>query len=203
VEADDESHDSPAEEEDFVPSPPLRAVQGKSSMASGVKKRSKREEKEIISKDERKLSKERTSTTHGSKRSRQDVEDIADPVSDKHGSNTPEPTIPADPINESGKEREPVTKKRKLPAIKKIKNVGSASSTPAPSLKQEAAEGGKEKDSNPGGGDALPPLPSTVQRKPAATAGNADLDLTNMDVYKQLFSVCTGINTGLPELTHC
>lgn len=84
--------------------------------------------------------------------------------------------------------REPVVKK-KLPPIKKIKLSDSTASSPVPTSKATPAMVKTERSKFTVDGAGLPPLPSSLPRKPAATAGNADLDLSNADVYKQLFSV--------------
>lgn len=84
--------------------------------------------------------------------------------------------------------KEPVLKK-KLPPIKKIKLTDSTASSPALTSKAAPAPAKTEKPKFTVEGPGLPPPPSSLPRKPAATAGNADLDLSNMDVYKQLFSV--------------
>lgn len=157
-------------EEDFEPSPPSdhwgKAGRGKSAKSGGARGKGKvsKEEKEITFKDERK-----SFPAGGSKRARQGSEEVAD------GPSSPDP-------HPNPAEVEPAAKKRKLPTIKKIKTA-STSSTPVPSTKP-TVEAPKDKNSG-----SLPPLPPNLPRKPAATAGNADLDLTNKDVYKQLFSV--------------
>lgn len=84
--------------------------------------------------------------------------------------------------------KEPVLKK-KLPPIKKIKLSDSSASSPAPTSKATATQAKSEKPKFTPDSAGLPPPPSSLPRKPAATAGNADLDLSNADVYKQLFSV--------------
>lgn len=84
--------------------------------------------------------------------------------------------------------KEPVLKK-KLPPIKKIKLSDPSASSPAPTSKTAVTQAKTEKPKFTADGAGLPPPPSSLPRKPAATAGNADLDLSNADVYKQLFSV--------------
>lgn len=84
--------------------------------------------------------------------------------------------------------KDPVLKK-KLPPIKKIKLSDSTASSPVPTSKATPALAKTEKPKFTVEGSGLPPPPSSLPRKPAATAGNADLDLSNADVYKQLFSV--------------
>lgn len=84
--------------------------------------------------------------------------------------------------------KEPVVKK-KLPPIKKIKLSDSTASSPLPTSKVAPTLAKMERPKITAEGAGLPPPPSSLPRKPAATAGNADLDLSNMDVYKQLFSV--------------
>jgi len=84
--------------------------------------------------------------------------------------------------------KDPVLKK-KLPPIKKIKLSDSTASSPGPTTKATPTTAKAEKSKFTVEGAGLPPPPSSLPRKPAATAGNADLDLSNMDVYKQLFSV--------------
>jgi hypothetical protein len=84
--------------------------------------------------------------------------------------------------------KEPVLKK-KLPPIKKIKLSDSTASSPLSTSKATPIPARTEKPKFTVEGAGLPAPPSTLPRKPAATAGNADLDLSNMDVYKQLFSV--------------
>lgn len=79
--------------------------------------------------------------------------------------------------------------KRRLPPIKKIKLSDSTASSPVPTSKVTPTPAKAEKSKFTVDGSGLPPPPSSLPRKPAATAGNADLDLSNVDVYKQLFSV--------------
>ena len=99
------------------------------------------------------------------------------------------PTPPAGPdMTAATENKEPVLKK-KLPPIKKIKLSDSTASSPGPATKATQIPGKAEKPKFTVEGAGLPPPPSSLPRKPAATAGNADLDLSNMDVYKQLFSV--------------
>jgi len=96
---------------------------------------------------------------------------------------------PAGPdVTATTENKEPVPKK-KLPPIKKIKLSDSTTSSPGPTTKATPATAKAEKPKFTVEGPGLPPPPSSLPRKPAATAGNADLDLSNMDVYKQLFSV--------------
>lgn len=90
----------------------------------------------------------------------------------------PDVTVTADPVL-----------KKKLPPIKKIKLSDSTASSPGPTSKATPAPAKTEKPKFTVDGSGLPPPPSSLPRKPAATAGNADLDLSNADVYKQLFSV--------------
>lgn len=170
-------------DDDFSPSPPAdkskgpRAKFGKGAGASTSK--GKKEEREITFKDERKLpAKEAVA---GSKRPRQDIEGLLNPVAGQPTPQSPDPAAANTVEVALEKDQEPVPKKRKLPTIKKIKAAGSTSSTPGPSSKPAT-----EKDK---AASSLPALPASLPRKPAATAGNADLDLTNKDVYKQLFSV--------------
>lgn len=107
-----------------------------------------------------------------------------------------EPAIDSKPPSPSGgldvivtvENKEPAMKK-KLPPIKKIKLSDSAASSPIPNSKATPTTVKTEKPKFTTEGAGLPPPPSSLPRKPAATAGNADLDLSNMDVYKQLFSV--------------
>lgn len=82
---------------------------------------------------------------------------------------------------------EPLPKK-KLPPIKKIKLSDSSASSPMPTSKATPTQTRVEKPKFTVDNTGLPPPPSSLPRKPAATAGNADLDLSNADVYKQLFS---------------
>ena len=106
-----------------------------------------------------------------------------------------EPSVDPGPASPAGldatataENKEPVLKK-KLPPIKKIKLSDSTASSPGPATKATPATAKAEKPKFTVEGAGLPPPPSSLPRKPAATAGNADLDLSNMDVYKQLFSV--------------
>lgn len=169
-------------DDNFSPSPPPEKAKGsriKFGKGPGASKsKGKKEEREITFKDERKLQAKEASA--GSKRPRQDIEGLLNPAMDRPMSQSPDPTTTNSMEAALEKDQEPVPKKRKLPTIKKIKNAGSNSSTPGPSKPTT------EKDKN---ASSLPSLPSNLPRKPAATAGNADLDLTNKDVYKQLFSV--------------
>jgi len=91
-------------------------------------------------------------------------------------------------VTATAESKDPVLKK-KLPPIKKIKLSDSTASSPVPNSKATPAPAKTEKPKLTVEGSGLPPPPSSLPRKPAATAGNADLDLSNADVYKQLFSV--------------
>lgn len=96
------------------------------------------------------------------------------------------PTGPGLTVPGESKELAP---KKKLPPIKKIKLSDSSASSPAPTSKATPNHAKIEKSKLTADSTGLPPPPSSLPRKPAATAGNADLDLSNADVYKQLFSV--------------
>lgn len=99
------------------------------------------------------------------------------------------PSPPAGPdITVTAENKEPVLR-RKLPPIKKIKLSDSSASSPVPTSKAIPSQAKGEKSKFTVEGAGLPPPPSSLPRKPAATAGNTDLDLSNVDVYKQLFSV--------------
>ena len=104
-------------------------------------------------------------------------------------------TDPKPPLPSAGPEvtvavenKEPALKK-KLPPIKKIKLSESLALSPAPTSKVTATQAKPKKPKFTVNGAGLPPPPSSLPRKPAATAGNVDLDLSNTDIYKQLFSV--------------
>lgn len=88
--------------------------------------------------------------------------------------------------------KEPLQKK-KLPPIKKIKLSDSSASSPVSTSKATPIQVKIEKPKFNVDNTGLPAPPSSLPRKPAATAGNADLDLLNADVYKQLFSVSSRI----------
>lgn len=100
-------------------------------------------------------------------------------------------------VNIATGNKEPVARK-KLPPIKKIKLSDSSASSPVPTSKAIATQTKAEKLRFTVDGSGLPPPPSSLPRKPAATAGNADLDLLNADVYKQLFSVSFVIVMNFP-----
>jgi len=102
-------------------------------------------------------------------------------------SNPPSPLTGPD-VTVPIENREPVLKK-KLPPIKKIKLSDSTAPSPISTSKATTTLAKTEKPRFTVEGAGLPPPPSSLPRKPAATAGNADLDLSNVDVYKQLFSV--------------
>lgn len=117
----------------------------------------------------------------GTKRSRpSDSETVVD-------SKPPSPPVGPD-ATAIVENKEPLLKK-KLPPIKKIKLSDSTASSPVPTSKATPTTVKTERPKFTGEGAGLPPPPSSLPRKPAATAGNADLDLSNADVYKQLFSV--------------
>ena len=111
------------------------------------------------------------------------------PLDSEFVSDSKPPSPPTGPdVAIAAGNREPVLKK-KLPPIKKIKLSDSAASSPLPTSKVTPTPAKTERPKFTAEGAGLPPPPSSLPRKPAATAGNADLDLSNMDVYKQLFSV--------------
>ena len=117
------------------------------------------------------------------------------PLDSEPASDSKPPSPPAGSgATVAAENKEPVPRK-KLPPIKKIKLSDSSASSPAPASKTTAAQAKIEKGKFTVDSAGLPPPPSSLPRKPAATAGNTDLDLSNADVYKQLFSV------GL-ELSH-
>lgn len=132
---------------------------------------------------------------------RADFEDVDSLRRDGIGTKRPrpldfEPTVDAKStspptgldMNVAAENKEPPLKK-KLPPIKKIKLSDSAAQSPMPTSKATPATAKMEKPKLTVDSTGLPPPPSSLPRKPAATAGNADLDLSNADVYKQLFSV--------------
>ncbi|EIW85190.1 hypothetical protein CONPUDRAFT_150023 [Coniophora puteana RWD-64-598 SS2] len=85
--------------------------------------------------------------------------------------------------------------KKKLPTIRKTKaaNAGGSSAGSTPSrpgtAAQAAGSSGAAAAPPPGGGDELAKLtaPSAAARKPAAFAGISDVDLSNKDIYAELF----------------
>jgi hypothetical protein len=134
-------------------------------------------------------------------KSKADFEDVDSLKRDRIGTKRPRPldfdptvdTKSASPptgldVNVAVENKEPPLKK-KLPPIKKIKLSDSAAPSPMPASKATPAMAKMEKPKLTVDSTGLPPPPSSLPRKPAATAGNADLDLSNADVYKQLFSV--------------
>lgn len=137
-------------------------------------------------------------------KSRADVEDMEPPREDRPvtiGTKRPRPldselatdskplSPPAGPDVTVATEIKESVPKKKLPPIKKIKLSDSSASSPAPTSRVTATQAKIEKPKFTVDSAGLPPPPSSLPRKPAATAGNADLDLSNADVYKQLFSV--------------
>jgi hypothetical protein len=96
---------------------------------------------------------------------------------------------PTGPGVTAGGESKELAPKKKLPPIKKIKLSDSSASSPMPAYKTTPNQAKIERSKLTTDSAGLPPPPSSLPRKPAATAGNADLDLSNADVYKQLFSV--------------
>ena len=111
------------------------------------------------------------------------------PLDSEPATDSKPPSPPAGPgATVAADNKEPVLKK-KLPPIKKIKLSDSSASSPAPPPKTTVTQARIERPKFTVDSAGLPPPPSSLPRKPAATAGNADLDLSNADVYKQLFSV--------------
>ena len=131
----------------------------------------------------------------------EDVDSVMEDIPAAVGTKRPrpldsEPTVdskllspPAGPDMTIATENKDSALKKKLPPIKKIKLSDSTASSPVPTSKATPTSAKTEKPKFTVEGSGLPPPPSSLPRKPAATAGNADLDLSNADVYKQLFSV--------------
>ena len=111
------------------------------------------------------------------------------PLDSEPSTDSKPPSPPAGPDVTVATENKEPTLKKKLPPIKKIKLSDSSASSPLPTSKATPAPVKAEKSKFTVESSGLPPPPSSLPRKPAATAGNADLDLLNADVYKQLFSV--------------
>jgi hypothetical protein len=111
------------------------------------------------------------------------------PLDSEPATDSKPPSPPTGPDASVAVENKEPAPKKKLPPIKKIKLSDSSASSPAPTSKATATQAKIEKQKLTVDSAGLPPPPSSLPRKPAATAGNADLDLSNADVYKQLFSV--------------
>lgn len=162
-------------DEDDPPSSPPQTRVAASSSTRTRKGKARGEFEEIDS-----LRAERPATV-GMKRPR--------PLDSEPSTDSKPPSPPAGPdVTVATENKEPALKK-KLPPIKKIKLSDSSASSPAPTSKATSAPVKTEKSKLTVESSGLPPPPSSLPRKPAATAGNADLDLLNADVYKQLFSV--------------
>jgi hypothetical protein len=131
-------------------------------------------------------------TITGSKRPRAKplkVEDAGDAASSPNLSPTRSPSQPRETSPP------PAAKKRKLPPIKKNKPPGATgpstpSGTSAPNKAATVAVAGLSKQ-------GLPEVnkPAAVRKTPA-TAGNADFDLRNESVYRQLFKT-VGAKSGI------
>lgn len=82
----------------------------------------------------------------------------------------------------------PPMKKRKLPTIKKIKGVNASAATTSKAALAGLAKG------------AIPVLPEVNKpagvRQTPATAGNADFDLRNASVYRELFKPVSSVRLG-------
>lgn len=102
-----------------------------------------------------------------------DVTGDIDPTPDT--STARSPSQPKDPSP-------PPTKRRKLPTIKKNKGTGAVSATVSATGSKPSLAGITK-----GGIPVLPEGKPTGVRKTAATVGNADFDLRNASVYRELF----------------
>ncbi|KAL4254054.1 hypothetical protein ABKN59_002467 [Abortiporus biennis] len=183
--------------DDFEPErPPLKKMSSSKGKAGGVGKiptikitknkagKDKGVEKQITMRDERKMTSPLSTTpsTSISKESTKRSRPLEDESSLLAFATTSELTKPeeAEPIP-------PPPKKIKLPTIKKNKQPASSTTPSTPGAKPTAK---KKPD---------PIRPTIVERKPAATANNADFDLRDASVYAQLFNKPAGStpNSGL------
>lgn len=189
------------EDEDFSPEPrpttskkaaaTAKVKHGKLTTGKGTKNNAKKNDKEIVIRDERKIPppatstpKEKPSMPTGSKRPppKDEDEDMDIDVSGTTRADSPDKSKVAPPTKLEDPAPPPL-KKRKLPTIKKNKT-STAPSTPStakPSISDE------KKDATTTATTAST-LVGVAARKPAATAGNADFDLRDKSVYAQLFN---------------
>ncbi|CCM03109.1 uncharacterized protein FIBRA_05229 [Fibroporia radiculosa] len=180
-----------SEDEDFAPesAPPSKkgaVTKGKGLKPSGGTKgargRGKKEEKEIIVRDERKLPpaapsapKDRSAVPAANSKRPAPKDDRQVAVAEPAAAEKAQEPVP---LEEAAP---PLPKKRKLPTIKKNK----ASATPStPSVAAVSPAVGEKKDA---AADVITPV-GVAARKPAATANNADFDLRDKSVYAQLFT---------------
>jgi hypothetical protein len=180
-------------DDDFVPLPRQKkgsARPGGPGKVKGSASGKSKEEKEIKMRDERKkpaaavLPASSTQPT-SAKRSRSSDED---------------PVVPSSPLTPDPAVKPPPMKKPKLPTIKKNKlpptttTATTASGSAGPSTPASGKLGGASGLSGQG-------TPSSVPRKPAATVGNADFDLRNANVYKDLFKTVSALLSTFSPLT--
>ncbi|KAH9952134.1 hypothetical protein B0H21DRAFT_880312 [Amylocystis lapponica] len=185
-------------DEEFTPEPAhappkrgaaaMKAKTGKGSAAAkGGKAKSRKEEKEINIRNERRLPPPVASTSKegspvlSSKRPR--------PKSEAVDSPTPPPVtsvVDTKDIEPPAREVSPPFKKRKLPTIKKNKpaNANSTASSTPSSAKLPEKKGLIDTPPRPPLAVGTAPVP----RKSAATINNADVDLRDASVYAQLFT---------------
>ncbi|KAL0954770.1 hypothetical protein HGRIS_003720 [Hohenbuehelia grisea] len=195
-----DDYNEPDDEDDFIvedtrSSKSKSNTKGGKSAATSSRRKGKVKEapQEIMMKDERKVPPRRISAAAqdkppvGIKRSR--LKEIkSDDVDVGQGSIGSSEDPPLSATEESSLPKEsapPPLKKPKLPTIRKTKLAGSGGpSTPVSASKP--SQGAKPVV------DEKLATTSSVPRKPAAFAGNADFDLRNPSVYSELFKTAGG-----------
>lgn len=147
-----------------------KAGKGKPGQFKGPKDK----DKEIVMKDERKLTIPPASTSRASSAAAQSQ------PSDLFSNDDLAPSSAVDPLPDASKDpfSQAIPKKRKLPPIKKNKTTTTGTSTPTSTTQRSAPLPVQE--------PAKPSLPTSEQRKQALT-GVRDIDLGDSRVYAELF----------------
>ncbi|KAG6333875.1 hypothetical protein ID866_5218 [Astraeus odoratus] len=165
---------------------------GKSAGPKSTKSKSNKEkewEKDVLMKDERKLLVPAASTSRASSVAAQaQASDVTSEVLKPAALTTTSNVIPDAAATPTAADKDPtdplLTKKRKLPTIKKNKQPGTTGTTPSGS--NTSAHSKPPPVTTPASDLVKPPLPTMQQRK-SALSGAQDFDLRDEKTYDALF----------------